>query len=241
MKLTIQEIHRISETTNMIPTDIASILEVGCGDGRISNIINKKYNVTSIDINQTKIQEVSAKKIIADISNLPIKNDTYDLVISAEVIEHLDDDTFDKALKEMVRVCKKYILISVPFKENIPAQWKKCSGCGHIFHQWGHVRKFDCNALETLFNGAHLDKKVYLSPKETRIPPFFYVCARIIGGVWGSKEEVPRLCPECGSPAVKNEGNIIGKFFTRFIWKMDKMRIAEKPIWICGLYKKMCL
>lgn len=238
MKLSDKEIRRIAETISMIPPGVNSILEAGCGDGRITNIIGRYYNITGIDIDRKKIKDVSGKKAVADISRIPAKNDAYDLVISAEVIEHLDDEVFNRALKEMVRVSRKYILISVPFKENLPAQWKKCSRCGRIFHRWGHIRKFDFKIINGLCEGAEVAEKRFFSLKETRIPSVMYMCARIIGGVWGKEKGMPEPCPDCGGPSIKSEGNLFGKLFIRFIWRIEQAGIAKKPTWVCVLYRK---
>jgi len=43
---------------------------------------------------------------------LPYKDNSFDLVICTEVLEHLEEPT--KAFKEMLRVSKKYLIISVP-------------------------------------------------------------------------------------------------------------------------------
>jgi len=46
------------------------------------------------------------------IYELPYKNNSFDLVICTEVLEHLEEPT--KALKEILRVSRKYLIISVP-------------------------------------------------------------------------------------------------------------------------------
>ncbi|CAD7772002.1 hypothetical protein DMNBHIDG_00502 [Candidatus Methanoperedenaceae archaeon GB37] len=113
MKLSHKEITRIKETLEMIPSDVVSILEVGCGDGRITNSICHKHKLTGIDIDKERIKSFRG---------------------------------------EIYRVTKKYILITVPFEEVLPAQWLKCSKCGHIFHAWGHLRRFDLRMLKTYLN-----------------------------------------------------------------------------------------
>ena len=161
MELSDKEINRIIETANMMPHDVASVLEVGCGDGRVSKTIGDKFNLTGIDIDTVRIKLFPGKKIIADISKLPIKNNQFDLVLSSEVLEHLDDETLLFAIKEILRVANKYILITVPFNETLPSQWVKCSKCGQIFHAWGHVRRFNLEILKKLFCDALLIEKRY--------------------------------------------------------------------------------
>lgn len=86
------------------------VLEVGCGEGRgISLMIDKTKSFTALD----KIEEALAKlrlqyptgKFIAG-SFPPFKSDsnTYDVVVSFQVIEHINDDK--SYLKEIHRVLK---------------------------------------------------------------------------------------------------------------------------------------
>lgn len=53
--------------------------------------------------------------IIANGDNLPLKDKEVDFVISSHVIEHFFDPI--KAIKEWVRVSKRYVLIIAPHKE----------------------------------------------------------------------------------------------------------------------------
>lgn len=238
MELSDKEVIRISETLDMIPPGVGSILEVGCGDGRVTKSIYQKYNLTGIDIDKGKIKTFPGNKIIADISWLPIKNAKFDLVLSTEVLEHLDDQAYLFALREISRVAKKYILITVPFEETLSAQWNKCSKCGHIFHPWGHVRRFTLEILKRIFKYASLIEKRYLGPKETWVPSFFYVIAEKLGNVWGTNHENPTLCPKCGSEPLQSGGNIFGKIFIRLIWRFNTVSPFKKPIWVGCLYQK---
>ena len=59
------------------------------------------------------------KKLYSDLAikqgsvyELPYKDNSFDLVICTEVLEHLEEPA--KALKEILRVSKKYLIISVP-------------------------------------------------------------------------------------------------------------------------------
>ena len=238
MELTSKEIIRISGTLDMIPKSVNSILEVGCGDGRVSKSIYHKFNLAGIDVDMVKIRSFPGKRMIGDISSLPIKDKEFDLVLSAEVLEHLNSETFSSAIGEISRVAKQYILLTVPFKESLPANWERCSRCGHIFHAWGHVRRFNGESLKRLFKNALLVKKRLLGPRETWIPSLLYIIAKKLGNVWGTHQDKPVFCPKCGSASLQSEGNIFGKIFIRLIWRMDRISPLRKPIWIGCLYQK---
>lgn len=96
------------------------ILDVGCGEGftlnklrenKIGNYIEGvEYLQDAIDLGKKLYPEIKIKK--GNIYSLPYINNQFDMVLCTEVLEHLDDPV--KGLKEIIRVSKKYCLISVP-------------------------------------------------------------------------------------------------------------------------------
>jgi len=238
MTISYKEKNRIRETLEMIPSEVVSILEVGCGDGRVTNSICHRYKVTGIDIDKERIKSVQGIKVITDVSQLPFKDLRFDLVLAAEILEHLPEEIFSPALNEIYRLAKKYILITVPFEEVLPARWLKCSNCGHIFHAWGHVKRFDLVTLKNLFEYIHLLQKRFFSPKEVKIPRLLYVVTKKLGNVWRSNPTNLNRCPKCGAEPLNSEGNILGKILIRLIWRIEKVYPFKKPIWVSCLYRK---
>lgn len=100
--------------------EISTVLDVGCGEGftlsRLTeaNIGKKREGIeyldTAIELGKKEHPSVKIKK--GTIYDLPYKDNAIDLVICTEVLEHLEDP--EKALSELVRVSKKYCLLSVP-------------------------------------------------------------------------------------------------------------------------------
>lgn len=85
-------------------------LEVGCGMGYFSNKATQLgARVTGVDVGANLIKmcratNKKAKFLVASASDLPFKDNTYDVLLSTEVIEHVEMQSL--ALKEMVRVLK---------------------------------------------------------------------------------------------------------------------------------------
>lgn len=87
------------------------ILEVGIGNKTVSNYLNQEgLNVTTCDLNR-KLKPDH----IADIRSLPFKENSYDLIIACEVLEHIPWKELKQALKELYRVTKRNAIISVPY------------------------------------------------------------------------------------------------------------------------------
>lgn len=122
---------------------IDTVLDVGCGEGFTlsklkENKIGKKYegidaSREAIYIGKKQYPELNLKE--GNIYKLDYKDNSLDLVICTEVLEHLENP--EKALRELLRVSKKYLIISVP---NEPffylfnyTQWGK--DIGHI-NKW---------------------------------------------------------------------------------------------------------
>ena len=88
-----------------------NVLDLGCGPGIYAKILSKKgAKVKGIDISDKEI-EIARKdnpKIdfeVGTIEKLPYKNKSFDVVLSALVLEYLDDWT--RVLSEVKRVLKK--------------------------------------------------------------------------------------------------------------------------------------
>lgn len=100
--------------------NVEKILDAGCGEGftleylRVRKI-GKSYE--GIDFLKRAIEigtkvHPNIKLREASIYELPYKDNSFDLVLSTEVLEHLEDPK--KALREIFRVSRKYVVLSVP-------------------------------------------------------------------------------------------------------------------------------
>jgi ubiquinone/menaquinone biosynthesis C-methylase UbiE len=102
------------------PLRSRTVLDVGCGEGiTLKKLEEKKigknnegidYSSTAIKIGKKIYPQLKLSK--GDIYKLDFKDNSFDLLICTEVLEHLKDPA--KAVEEMKRVTSKYILISVP-------------------------------------------------------------------------------------------------------------------------------
>jgi len=89
-----------------------TVLEVGVGNGMVSDYLKKlKFKVTTVDLD-----EQLKPDYVADVRSLPFKDNTFDVVMAYEVLEHIPFEEFESSLSELRRVSKKYILISLPYR-----------------------------------------------------------------------------------------------------------------------------
>lgn len=96
------------------------ILDAGCGEGFIDALLLERFshvNITGLEFTEEAIKiarqmNPTAEYIQSDIVKMPFGDHTFDIVICTEVLEHLEKPK--AALKELIRVAKKFVLITVP-------------------------------------------------------------------------------------------------------------------------------
>jgi len=114
-----------------------SVLDVGAGSGAL---ISQIPNAIGLDL-----VPKHPGMIKGDISNMPFRDESFDTIFATEVLEHLDDETLNKGLDEitgLLRV-KGYLIITVPYKEDLRQNMVVCPKCGAKFHRCGHMQVFD--------------------------------------------------------------------------------------------------
>lgn len=96
-------------------------LEVGCGTGKISEeIIGRVKRLTVSDISEKLAKDVALRLkcegLREDAGKIDLPDESYDLVVSSECIEHTPDPM--GALMEMKRVLKRggYLIVTTPNK-----------------------------------------------------------------------------------------------------------------------------
>ncbi len=99
---------------------IDSVLDVGCGEGFTLNKLHQNrigeklegvdFQETAIEIGTKLHPDLKLKQ--GNIYGLEYKDNSFDLVMATEVLEHLKDPK--KALSEIQRVSSRYVLLSVP-------------------------------------------------------------------------------------------------------------------------------
>ena len=121
------------------------VLDAACGVGYGTSILRSSGGrrvVVGVDISldacQQARQDYGVCVISADVSALPFKNDTFDLAVSFETIEHIPAP--EKFLGELFRVCKPagLLVLSTPNSLVYPR--------GNPFH----VREFDRREIEKM-------------------------------------------------------------------------------------------
>jgi len=98
-----------------------SVLDAGCGEGetiaRLRGALGER--IAAVDILEQCVAFISERLPYVDarqasVYELPFDDDAFDLVISLEVLEHLDSPAV--ALRELGRVARCDLVLSVPYE-----------------------------------------------------------------------------------------------------------------------------
>ncbi|MBL4902421.1 MAG: methyltransferase domain-containing protein [Desulfocapsa sp.] len=197
-ELTDQEKERIILFSKMIPGDVESILDAGCGSGTLTNSV-RGYTITGVDRSRAALKHYQHKQVHGSLDNLLcFDDDSFDLVVCSDVLEHLPVDIYSKTINELKRVSKKYILIISPNNEDLEANQGKCINCSTVFHINYHIRSLGVEAIITLFRDDYAPLVyTYFGEPWSSDPPQKYSLKRSLGK--GYKHWENALCPLCGT------------------------------------------
>jgi hypothetical protein len=128
---------------------------------------------------------------------LKFASNAFDMVFCAEVLEHIPPNLLATACGELARVSKEYVLIGVPYKQDIRVGRTTCSTCGNVNPPWGHVNKFDEKILSELFPGFSIARMSFVGESGSKTNAFTCALMDISGNPYGTySQEEP--CIHCG-------------------------------------------
>lgn len=227
---------RVKQTIDLVPEGIHSVLDVGCGNGAVSNsLVSKSKALFGIDINVEALRYFQGKGVVASASQIPFIDKSFDIVICAEVLEHLPIDVYEKALIEIERVAKYYIIITTPNEEYLPSNFTKCQYCGCIYHANFHLRTFNNVKHVNLFQEFELVNTVGIGCWKQH--PLLTWIEQNLFGIYKFKSDL--ICPCCCYKSTKKPTigflkratlkgiRLLGKYFPK----------RSKSRWIASLYR----
>jgi len=239
------EKERIKEIIDTIPSDVRSILDVGCGNGAFVNTLSNGFpnrfdKIVGLDSSKEALKHVKTEKFNGSIGNLPFRDKNFDLVTCLEVLEHLPQKDFEKGILELQRVSKKYIIITVPNEEDLEHSLVMCPKCYCWFNPYFHIRSFNKNIVHNLFASFKSIKIKEIGPMSeyrsyNRLLLTFY-------RTW-SKSLPPEtaICPQCGYQYRENSKSLRNKSSYSSLFKLLIKLISpikRKKIWLLVLYEK---
>jgi methionine biosynthesis protein MetW len=152
----------------------SKILDLGCGNGNVSQIYLHKGEVTGVDISNTALNVAKRLGITTTLHDLnmfpyPLKTKSFDVVILTDVLEHCIDPI--RVLKEIHRIVTPngHVIITVPNFARLGNRLRMVYGDPvdllH-FSKYGddveHLHWFTKPKLEYIFTHVGFINRVYL-------------------------------------------------------------------------------
>lgn len=117
-----------------------NILDVGGYEGKLGWFLPQHTKLTILD-RKDPPEKAKTNYVKGDATQMPFNEGEFDLVISSDLLEHLDENDREQAFREMLRVSKRHIILAAPFdsiynrkaEEFINTQFKENTGQDHPF------------------------------------------------------------------------------------------------------------
>ena len=101
--------HQLEE---IFSSGAGSVLEIGVGNNVMAPFLNSK----GVDTVTLDLEGELRPTVTGSVLNLPFANNTFDVVVCCQVLEHLPFAEFDNCLSELQRVAKNKLILSLPDK-----------------------------------------------------------------------------------------------------------------------------
>jgi SAM-dependent methyltransferase len=193
---------KIRQLRAMIPPGAGRILDLGCGNGVVTNALAGEYRITGLDYSLAGLEAVRVPKLCASSTAVPLRPEQFDLLLCSELLEHLEELDLARTVAEILRLDAEYLLIAVPNNENIHLNEVRCPRCSRVFNASHHHRSFSRESLAALFRGYRVMDCRTGGMSVRNYPNALLRLRQRWGGRWF---QVPAgrtvMCPECRNTA----------------------------------------
>jgi 2-polyprenyl-3-methyl-5-hydroxy-6-metoxy-1,4-benzoquinol methylase len=147
-----------------LPGNARKLLDFGSGPGflfaHLKNALGSRLEYHALDFSEDSITALNKRhpgdpqiKAARRTESLPsdYEPDSFDIVVSCEVVEHLKDEYLDSTLIEIYRLLEPggLVFITTPNDEYLPDSFIYCPNCDTTFHEWQHVRSWNQDTLRS--------------------------------------------------------------------------------------------
>ncbi len=233
---------RMSDLLSLIPSG-DSALDIGAREGHISKLLVERFNkVTALDLDVPDISHERIQCVKGDVTHLEYPDDSFDVIVCAEVLEHIPPKLLQNACAEISRVAKKTVVIGVPFRQDTRIGRTSCLKCGEISPPYGHVNTFDESKLLGLFSNLKLNRFLFTGSHRNRTNFLSTWLADVSGNYYGVYHSGGN-CVHCGAPVVRpiarSFPSKVAYKLSHWIMKAQRVFVREQPIWIHAVFDKL--
>ena len=213
----------------------ANVLEVGARDSYITRLLSDSFEqVVPLDL---ELMEPVASNVICvagDVRSLYLGSNEFEVVLCSEVLEHIPENDLELACRELARVARRFVLIGVPFEQDLRVARTRCARCGTINPPYGHVNRFTRAGLDSLFPELR-------AVAEERTTALAATLTALAGHPWGTYDQ-DEPCVACGAavgppPPYSLSSRALAALASR-IDSTARALFRPRPKWLHVLYEK---
>ena len=217
-------------------------LDIGERDGHFSKLLAGYYDsVTALDLEKPLFDHPKVTCVKGDVTALEFDPSEFNLAFCVEVLEHIPTHLLNDACSELCRVSTDYILIGVPYKQDIRLGRSTCYSCGGINPPWGHVNSFDEKRLSELFSGYTIEDMSFVNKTKSYTNGLSVALMDFAGNPYGTYTQ-GEPCIHCGKPLTPPPPrSFIQKVATKAAFYAKTVQSSfkeEHGNWIHVLFKK---
>jgi len=117
-------LHQVARFSSVVPfiQEVApgELLDVGSGSEGVASWLGPEWRVTAVDVSFAAIGAMAGplapanRKVIGDVRDLPFEDDSFDVGLALDVLEHITAADRARAIDELVRVTRRRVIVACP-------------------------------------------------------------------------------------------------------------------------------
>jgi hypothetical protein len=233
---------RTADLMRLAPASGGLALDAGAREGHFSKLLADRFEkVIALDLVAPSIADESISCVVGDLRYLAFPEQCFDFVLCAEVLEHIPASFLQKACQELMRVAKEWLLIGVPYKQDLRLYQTTCPVCHRVNPPWGHVNRFDEVSLINLFPGFTPVEISLVGQSREITNKLSEALMNFAGNPFGTYEQ-EEPCIFCGSRlSYSDKRNLLQRLATRTAFLLTKIQqhfTAPRGNWIHILFQR---
>jgi len=233
---------RVASLFGLLPPRLHRALDVGTRDGHMARLLADRVDeVTALDLELPRVDHPRIRCVKGDATALEFADNTFDLVVCAEVLEHIPTHLLAAACEELSRVSGKHVLIGVPYRQDLRTDRTTCTECGKTNPPWGHVNSFDEKRLRQLFPTCEVERVDFVGGTREGTNFLSALLMQAAGNPYGTYVQ-DEPCVHCGATLRAPGARSLGaRCLTRAAVTLRRLQqpwVRERPKWIHILFRK---
>lgn len=234
---------RIGKLLALIPVQCRTCLDIGARDSYISlRLTEGNKCVTALDLTRPATVPRGINYVQGSAASLPFRKLAFDVVLCAEVLEHIPPSALKQVCAEIVRVTQGWAVIGVPLNQDRRFGATRCPSCGQTNPPWGHINSFSAENLIQMLEPLKPLKVEYVGETRERTNTLSYQLMEFAGHPYGNYS-LAEPCMRCGAPVVfTDQRSLSQRIATRAAHLLNLMQqrlIAKRPMWVHVLFEKV--